>query len=411
MLLSLLVSACALVLAYAVIHVLFLYDTLEILCLPTRYSELLIKLTPRLSTDKKYRYPMFFGWHSFLQIVYSWIFRVGIPQDYLRQECPDPKSSDPVSLDWANGSILQDKPKTHPTVIIIPGIAGSAEGNYIQNFVHFIKNDFRVVIYNRPGCGNVKLSTHKFYLSAHSSTMKSIVDHVNEQLDGESPLIAVGFSMGAQNLLRYLAEYKDTPIISSVIVNPTFQSEKTFDTLQQKPLYDRALTTYLQSILTTHRHVFDRVPTVFEPHGFERVLKMKSFAEFNDLFISPVHGFKNVYRDYYPETSVYEDHLSKISIPTVLIQSYDDPITQPSTNYKYVFEAAKKNPNIILVNTQHGSHCAYEEMDMNWLILPSKMCFMEKTCHQILKSMVTLHNEHPTSPLAGEETPSTPQAH
>src|SRR4051812_1595301 len=101
-----------LIVTYAFVHHLFLYDDIIFTCVSTKRNKKLKALCSILSQEKKYRYPMFFGWSSFLQIYYSNAIRKFTRQNYLRETFTDPKLQEPITVDWAENSVLQDKPLT-----------------------------------------------------------------------------------------------------------------------------------------------------------------------------------------------------------------------------------------------------------------------------------------------------------
>ena len=52
--------------------------------------------------------------------------------------------------------------------------------------------------------------------------------------------------------------------------------------------------------------------------------------------------------------------MDKIEVPTLIIRALDDPFVRmlPETR-----AALLANPNILLIETQHGGHCAYLSRD------------------------------------------------
>jgi predicted alpha/beta-fold hydrolase len=52
--------------------------------------------------------------------------------------------------------------------------------------------------------------------------------------------------------------------------------------------------------------------------------------------------------------------VDKIAVPTLIIRAVDDPFVRLSPQTR---SAILANPNIILVETPHGGHCAYLSRD------------------------------------------------
>ncbi|KAL0479861.1 hypothetical protein AKO1_007368 [Acrasis kona] len=378
---------------YALVHYMFMYDDIKVICIDSTHNKALIKQTPILSIEKKYRYPMFVGWHPLLHVGYSSVLRSGKPQKHHREIITDKytKFEEPITLDWIGGSIEQGKPLHHPTLIVIPGIAGSTHANYIQNFVEVSKKRFRVVVYNRPGCGDLKLTSARFFLNAHPLTIKCIVDHVDATLEHKSPLFAIGYSMGGQNVLRYLAEHTDTPLRGVVTVCQPFDSTKTCAKLIENPIYDRVLTKNLQEIVIKNKHLYEPLEVLKQNDNLNKVLSAKTLTEFDNYFTLPVHGFKDLVTDYYEGRNVTEDHLKAVKTPIIMIQADDDKVVVPEELAQYVFEhASRHNENLVVVRTKHGSHCAYEEMGP-YLFAPNKVAWMDRLADQLLMTLSSLH--------------------
>ena len=69
-------------------------------------------------------------------------------------------------------------------------------------------------------------------------------------------------------------------------------------------------------------------------------------------------GFRDADDYYYRAASARV--VDKIEVPTLIIRALDDPFVRmlPETR-----AALLANPNILLIETQHGGHCAYLSRD------------------------------------------------
>lgn len=81
-----------------------------------------------------------------------------------------------------------------------------------------------------------------------------------------------------------------------------------------------------------------------------------SILEFDDKITAPFFGYEGR-DDYYHKASCIH-RLPNIRIPTVFLNTLDDPIVSRDC---IDFEVFKHNPNIVLSTTNHGGHTGYHE--------------------------------------------------
>lgn len=107
-----------------------------------------------------------------------------------------------MALDWAEEGSLT----TSPIVIILPGLTGASQAEYIKCLITSAKKvGIRCVIFNNRGLGGVELKTPRTYCAANSDDLSEVVEHVRK-LYPNVPLGATGISMGGLILGNYLAQ-------------------------------------------------------------------------------------------------------------------------------------------------------------------------------------------------------------
>ena len=87
--------------------------------------------------------------------------------------------------------------------------------------------------------------------------------------------------------------------------------------------------------------------------------KMKTFREFDGDFTAPIHGYASA-DDYWTRASS-KPGLSKITIPTLLINAANDPFLAPDC---YPYKAAQENPNFYLEIPSHGGHVGFVSFNL-----------------------------------------------
>jgi uncharacterized protein len=81
--------------------------------------------------------------------------------------------------------------------------AGSHE-LYIRSLVHRLvqpPNNCRVVVLNARGCGQLEILTPRLFNGAYTEDLRDVVRHVQQRVPS-APLIGVGFSLGANTLVK-----------------------------------------------------------------------------------------------------------------------------------------------------------------------------------------------------------------
>ena len=86
----------------------------------------------------------------------------------------------------------------------------------------------------------------------------------------------------------------------------------------------------------------------------QRLDTCKSVYDFDDRITAPFFGFGTA--DNYYATQSSNQFLSRIRIPTLLIQAKDDPLI-PFEIYEN--PGIRENPNLRLVAAEHGGHLGF----------------------------------------------------
>ncbi|RKO84703.1 Alpha/Beta hydrolase protein [Blyttiomyces helicus] len=139
--------------------------------------------------------------------------------DYERETLPLPDGGT-ISLDWCPSPPTPETAHI-PTVILLHGLTGGSHETYVQDVIFNLRKDgIRAVVCNFRGCAKTELTSSQLYCAAWTDDVKSAVESISARCDG--PLVGVGFSLGANIMLKYVGETgKSCPLIGCVsIANP-----------------------------------------------------------------------------------------------------------------------------------------------------------------------------------------------
>jgi predicted alpha/beta-fold hydrolase len=92
-------------------------------------------------------------------------------------------------------------------------------------------------------------------------------------------------------------------------------------------------------------------PRAFDP---QMATGVGSLREFDDKITALYSGFQSADDYYFRAASARVMH--RIAVPTLLIHACDDPFIRFTAETRAVIAA---NPNITLLETAHGGHCAF----------------------------------------------------
>eukprot|EP01119_Soliformovum_irregulare_P020922 TRINITY_DN6849_c0_g1_i4.p1 TRINITY_DN6849_c0_g1~~TRINITY_DN6849_c0_g1_i4.p1 ORF type:complete len:256 (-),score=41.30 TRINITY_DN6849_c0_g1_i4:107-874(-) len=120
-----------------------------------------------------------------------------------------------LSLEWVESP--SDTEAT-PTIVLVPGFEGGSISSYVKRAAHDMqRKGYRSVVINFRGYGGIPVTSGKYHNLSDISDLSLAFDGISTKFP-KSPLIAVGYSMGANLLVKYLSEIspKSHSVIAAV---------------------------------------------------------------------------------------------------------------------------------------------------------------------------------------------------
>ncbi len=254
-----------------------------------------------------------------LQTLYAPLFRKqATPQVELeRFELDD---GDFVDCYWH-----KQKPNDNrPIVILFHGLAGSFNSPYIQGVMRVLETKgFASVLMHFRGCSGKENRLPRSYHSGDTADAKAWIGYLHKNYPN-SPLYAVGYSIGGNMLLKLLGEEgKETPLKSAVSVSAPMDLAITAKAINRgfSKLYQQHLLKPLKIEVLKKFKKFDMKSLLnIEQNS---VKEIKTIEEFDELYTAPINGYTSA-EDYYKKCSA-KQFLKDITIPTLIIHALDDP--------------------------------------------------------------------------------------
>jgi uncharacterized protein len=165
----------------------------------------------------------------------------------------------------------------------------------------------------------------------------------------------IGYSMGGNLVLKLAGEWgSGAPLCAVATVCPAIDLAAGSDALH-KPANRGYEWHFLRGLMRRFRRKAALFPHIYATEG---VGPIRSLRQFDDRIVARYCGFRDADDYYYRAASARVVH--RIEVPTLVIRAEDDPFVRllPETR-----TALLANPNVLLVETRHGGHCAYLSRD------------------------------------------------
>lgn len=243
-------------------------------------------------------------------------------------------------------------------VAVFHGLAGCVESPYVQGaFNTLTARGFSPVLMHWRGCSGEPNRLARSYHSGASDDIAWFIHYLSQRFKHRK-LYALGFSLGANALLKYLGETGDeSRIQGAMAVSPPLVLQEGANKLNQG--VSRAYQAYLLRLMRRqHELKRQRYPQLQLPEAGKQ---LDSFWKFDDALTAPLHGFEGV-DDYYTRCSARQ-FLPHITTPTHILCAADDPFFTQA-----IFPTEKElAPCTTLEIASKGGHVGFLHNRQRWL--------------------------------------------
>lgn len=169
------------------------------------------------------------------------------------------------------------------------------------------------------------------------------------------PLVAAGFSLGGNVLLKWLGEQGDNApaqLRGAATVSVPYDLELGSRYIERgfARVYGRH---FLRTLRAKARAKLRQHPGLFDPAALEEA---RTLFAFDHAVTAPVHGFRSA-SDYYSRSSSIH-FLKSVRRPTLLLSARNDPFLPPSVLDRVV-EMARNNPCLDVEFYRGGGHVGF----------------------------------------------------
>jgi predicted alpha/beta-fold hydrolase len=235
--------------------------------------------------------------------------------------------------------------RKRPLALLIHGIGGSNQSAYIRiTTVHLLRAGYPVLRLNLRGAGGIE--TRQFYHAGRTEDLKRVIGSLDGRVAANG-VVPVGFSLGANMMLKYLAEHGAmAPVLAAVSISAPIDLAAAQQRIARRRnrIYQHQMLGWLRS-----------------ERGVKLPPQLRTMIEFDTHVVAPANGFKDA-QDYYRQCSA-GSMLGAIRRPTLLIHAEDDPWI-PAASYRDI----APNPNLISLIPRSGGHVGFHAsgLDAPW---------------------------------------------
>jgi len=225
-----------------------------------------------------------------------------------------------VDLDWVGDG--------GPVVVVLPGLQGDLQSSHVRGMLRqCVRRGWRGVLLNYRGRGEPNRLPHSYHCGM-TCDLDYLVGLLHQR-EPNTPIVAVGFSVGGNICLKWLGQCgrrgQEPPVLAAVGVSVPFYLGAVAKKIETgfSRIYQWHLLNSLRGDLRRKMEVAD-VGLGLE---LDELSELTTFRKFDDRVTAPMNGFDGG-EDYYTRTRS-DVLLNYVSVPTLVINARDDPFIPP----------------------------------------------------------------------------------
>lgn len=239
-----------------------------------------------------------------------------------------------------------------PLALLIHGLTGCETATNMVVAAHYLNGmGYPVLRLNLRGSEPSRPTAHGHYHAGRTEDLRDVLSSLDPALV-RAGIVALGFSIGGNLLLKFLAEHgDDVPIRAAAAVSTPI------DLAASATNFERARNRLYQEFLL--RRI--RLQWTIEKGEAElrRILAaVRTIREFDERVQAPANGFRGA-DDYYAQSSAVR-YMPEIRVPTLVLHARNDPWIGPAAYDGFDW---RRNRNLTLLMPDRGGHVGFHAAD------------------------------------------------
>lgn len=288
-----------------------------------------------------------------LQTLWASLIRRPVKNLVLTRERLELPDGDFLDLEWTNNR------KQGPIIVILHGFEGSIDSHYAKGMLQaIVKKNWRGLFMHFRGCSGEPNRLAHSYHSGETGDIATLISELKKR-EPNTPIAAIGFSLGGNVLLKWLGETgANNPLSAAIAVCVPFELKKAVGRIGQgfSKIYQWY---FLQCLRKRLEFKFSKTP---RPSYLPAYFAFKTLPEFDDKVTAPLHGFSD-HEDYYSKASS-RAYLKTIQVPTLIVHAKDDPFMTEDI----IPDMNEISDKVFLEVTESGGHVGFVMGDAPWKV-------------------------------------------
>ena len=337
--------------------------------LPFHFIALLLMGPPIIANCAPYTAPFWLP-SGHCQTIYAATI-ANAPQVSYRRERWELPDGDFVDADWVEPERVesmhlnpaenaQSALQELPIVVLFHGLEGNSQSNYARALMSATKaKGWRGVVIHFRGCSGEPNRLPRVYYAGDTPEIQLLLSRVRQQAPS-APIYAVGVSLGANALLKWLGE-------SGQAANQIISKAAAVSAPMDLAASANALDSGLNRVLYTPRFVNSMRPKALEMLArfpglldAEQINAAKTIHDIDNAVTAKLFGAQDA-DDYYAKNAA-KPWLTKISLPTLILNAKNDSFVPEAS----LPTAAEVSTFVTLEYPATGGHVGFSGRD-NWL--------------------------------------------
>lgn len=266
-----------------------------------------------------------------------------------RRERWELADGDFLDADWVDG------PDDAPLLVLFHGLEGSSRSHYARTLMQAVRRrGWRGVVVHFRGCSGEENRLPRAYFAGDSAEIETVMRRLRVQFP-DSPLYAVGISLGGNALLKWLGEAGSAAqeiVARAVAVSAPLDMNAAGDALDRG--FNRLVYTahFLATLKPKALAKAARFPGLLDAGA---IRKATTFREFDTLVTAKLHGFRDA-GDYWTRASS-KPLLQHVAVPTLVLNAQNDPFLPA----KALPRAHEVSASVTLLQPAGGGHVGFPD--------------------------------------------------
>ncbi len=249
------------------------------------------------------------------------------------------------------GSLHQARSEgNRPLAILLHGLTGCEGSTYLLRTAAFLLDTgYHVLRLNLRGAGPSRAQCRFQYHAGRTDDFRAVLAALPDELVG-SGVVAIGYSLGGNMLLKYLGEAgEETPLAAAVSVSAPIDLAATahrFHAFRNR--------VYLRWLLARMKAEATAPIAALTDRERRAIAAARTVIAFDDTFVAPHNGFADA-ANYYAECSALR-FLGGIARPTLMIHALNDPWIPGEAYLRFDWGA---NPWLHPLLSRGGGHVGF----------------------------------------------------